>query len=452
MSKVRHASVRPTSTLNLLSHEEMRGVTNYDDSVFKIFRQCALAVLNSGVEEDDAGVVFNEYHDFDIRITPQSRGIKLDLVNAPSCAFVNGKMIRGIQKQLFSALRDIVYTNHKITGDGKIIPTTSDEITDMVFRILRNAGVVQPNVIPKMVVCWGGHSISRVEYDYTKKVGYELGLRGLNIATGCGMGAMKGPMKGAVLGHGKQQISDGRYLGVTEPGIIASESPNPSVNELVILPDIEKRLEAFVRLSHAIIVFPGGAGTVEEILYLLGVLMQPENRDIPMPLIFAGPPEAQSYFDVLDQFIRNTLGKSAAQYYQIIVGSPDQVAQKALIGTYNVHKYRRIKQESYAFNWQLNIPLELQQPFIPTHENMSALKISSDQPKHILASELRCAFSGIVSGNVKADGIERVREHGPYVLEGEPEIMQEMDKMLQGFVEQGRMKLKGEYVPCYRFK
>jgi predicted Rossmann-fold nucleotide-binding protein len=32
-----------------------------------------------------------------------------------------------------------------------------------------------------MVVCWGGHSIGRHEYEYTKKVGYELGLRGLNI-------------------------------------------------------------------------------------------------------------------------------------------------------------------------------------------------------------------------------------------------------------------------------
>ena len=46
----------------------------------------------------------------------------------------------------------------------------------------------------------------RVEYDYTKKVGYELGLRGLGVCTGCGPGAMKGPMKGATVGHSKQRI------------------------------------------------------------------------------------------------------------------------------------------------------------------------------------------------------------------------------------------------------
>ena len=39
--------------------------------------------------------------------------------------------------------------------------------------------------------------LSRDEYEYTKLVGYELGLRGLDICTGCGPGAMKGPMKGA---------------------------------------------------------------------------------------------------------------------------------------------------------------------------------------------------------------------------------------------------------------
>src|SRR3546814_6288695 len=75
--------------------------------------------------------------------------------------------------------------------------------------------------------------------------------------------------------------SDLRYIGITEPGIIAAESPNPIVNQLVIMPDIEKRLESFVRLGHGIIVFPGGVGTAEEILYLLGILLREENAQLP---------------------------------------------------------------------------------------------------------------------------------------------------------------------------
>ncbi len=88
--------------------------------------------------------------------------------------------------------------------------------------------MLRPALDPNIVVCWGGHSISREEYEYTKESGYELGLRRLNVCTGCGAGAMKGPMKGATIGHAKQRIRNGRYIGLTEPGIIAAESPNPS--------------------------------------------------------------------------------------------------------------------------------------------------------------------------------------------------------------------------------
>ena len=81
----------------------------------------------------------------------------------------------------------------------------------------------------------------------------------------------------AAIAHAKQRVADGRYIGITEPGIIASEAPNAIVNPLVIMPDIEKRLEAFVRLGHGIVVFAGGAGTAEEILYLLGILLDPAS-------------------------------------------------------------------------------------------------------------------------------------------------------------------------------
>lgn len=450
MDKIPFASVRPTSSLNLLSHREIENVIKYDDKIFKLFRQCALAVLNTGSEEDDADVIFSYFHDFDVRIVPESRGIKLEVSNAPAKAFVNGNMIKGVQENLFSALRDIVYTHHKISSNGDYNPNNSDDITDSIFRILRNAGVIKANVIPKLVVCWGGHSIVRNEYDYTKKIGYELGLRGLNIATGCGTGAMRGPMKGAVVGHGKQQINDGRYVGITEPGIIASESPNPTVGELVILPDIEKRLEAFVRIAHSIVVFPGGAGTVEEVLYLLSLLMHPENSHITVPLLFTAPEESREYFVNLDRFIVNILGEQARQYYQVLTAEPEQVAQQAMHGIERVARYRRKQQESYAFNWQLKIPFELQHPFIPNHKNMRELKLDKNQAPHLLAANLRCVFSGIVAGNIKADGIDTVRKLGPFVIQGDSDLMAEIDTLLAEFVSSGRMKLKGKYKPCYK--
>lgn len=449
MKKIPHSYVRPTKSLNLLSHREIEGVMNSESHTYELFRQCALAVLNTDSQEDDAALVLDTFSDFSIRIISQSRGIKLELLNAPVSAFVDGKMISGIREHLFSVLRDIVFTHHKMSIDGRFDFNSGDGITDAVFRVLRNAGVVKPNVLPQLVVCWGGHSIPRQEYDYTKHVGYQLGLRSLSIATGCGIGAMKGPMKGAVVGHGKQQIRDGRYIGITEPGIIASESPNPTVNELVILPDIEKRLEAFVRLAHGIIVFPGGAGTAEEVLYLLGLLMHPDNQSVHIPIIFAAAESSASYFDSLDRFIRFTLGDSATQYYEIIIDQPDRVAQKIQQGIEKVHHHRRKYSESYAYNWKLTIPDSFQQPFHPSHENMQQLKLHREQADYDLAAELRRAFSGIVAGNVKADGIEQIKQHGPYQLKGDKELMEALDRLLLSFVQQGRMKLKGNYEPCY---
>jgi predicted Rossmann-fold nucleotide-binding protein len=321
----------------------------------------------------------------------------------------------------------------------------------MVFHLLRNAGVMRPNASTRMAVCWGGHSISREEYAYTKTVGYELGLRSLNVCTGCGPGAMKGPMKGAALGHAKQRFRDGRFLGISEPGIIAAESPNPIVTELVIMPDIEKRLEAFVRVAHGIIVFPGGVGTLEEILYLLGLLLHPDNQQQPLPLIFTGPESARSYFEEVDAFIGTTLGAQAQARYQIIIDDPVQVAQLMTEGIAEVRSYRKQTEDAYYFNWRLNLMPEFQQPFVPNHDSMRALNLSRKQPVHQLAANLRRAFSGIVAGNVKDEGVTAVEAHGPFELNGDVDVIAPLDTLLASFVDQQRMKLAGAaYRPCYR--
>ena len=112
----------------------------------------------------------------------------------------------------------LTYGERALVKAGRFDLEDTHGITHAVFDILRNARMLKPNVEPNLAVCWGGHSIGRDEYLYTKQVGYELGLRGLDICTGCGPGAMKGPMKGATIGHAKQRIHNGRYVGLTEPG------------------------------------------------------------------------------------------------------------------------------------------------------------------------------------------------------------------------------------------
>ena len=444
------AVISPDERLNVLSRNEVSILLDGSQGLYSIFRNCSLAVLSTGSDLDDGKELLERYKSFDIRVVPVERGIKLEVQGAPANAFVDGEMIRGINEHLFAVLRDVVFVGEKITRMPDIDLQDSEGISNAVFLILRNAGILHPAKDPGLVVCWGGHSISREEYDYSKEVGYQMGLRGLDICTGCGPGAMKGPMKGAAIGHAKQRNGMGCYLGISEPGIIAAESPNPIVNELVIMPDIEKRLEAFIRTGHGVVIFPGGVGTAEEILFILGVLMHPDNKSIPFPLIMTGPADSADYFEEIDAFLVETLGESVRAYYEIIIDDPVQVARKMQAGIHEVCEFRTQHGDAYYYNWRLKIDQAFQQEFRPTHENMAALELHKDQETHLLAANLRRAFSGIVAGNVKDEGIRAIEEHGLFEIRGDQQIMERLDKLLTSFVAQTRMKLEGDYTPCYR--
>ncbi|MGC8519142.1 MAG: nucleotide 5'-monophosphate nucleosidase PpnN [Steroidobacteraceae bacterium] len=446
------ARVHPRGSLENLSQDEIATLLDSGQGgLYPLFRKCALAVLNSGADTDDAKEIFDRFRDFDIRIMRQPWGVRLEMHHAPAAAFVDGQMIRGIKEHLFAVLRDVVFTSNEIMASGRFDLEDCASITNAVFHILRNAQLLECRMHPNLVVCWGGHSIGAEEYKYSKRVGYELGLRGLDVCTGCGPGAMKGPMKGATIGHAKQRIAQGRYIGITEPGIIAAEPPNPIVNHLVIMPDIEKRLEAFVRFAHGIVVFPGGAGTLEEILYLLGILLDPPNREQPFPVVLTGPRTSAGYFEQIRHFIRGTLGEPALERLKIIIDDPAEVGRHMVRGIQSVREFRHRMKDSYNFNWLLSVPPQFQHPFAVTHESMRALSLGRDQPVHELAANLRRAFSGIVTGNVKEHGIHAIERFGPYELAGDRQIMRLLDDLLAAFVEQGRMKLPGSvYRPVYR--
>lgn len=147
--------------------------------------------------------------------------------------------------------------------------------------------------------------------------------------------------------------------------------------------------------------------------YLLGILLREENADVPFPLILTGPTIAAPYFEQIDRFIRLTLGDAAASRYEIIVGDPVAVARRMAEGVHGVRAHRKDQKDSYYFNWSVHIPLEYQQPFEPSHEAMAALDLHHGRPAPALAADLRRAFSGIVAGNVKEDGMRRIEEFGP---------------------------------------
>jgi hypothetical protein len=450
------------SVLETLSPLEIEGLfQESQNGSHTVLERCTLAVLNCGSENDDVKAMMERYRDFRVEVIRTAGGIQLEILNAPASAFVtyesleNGrvlvkhKMIEGIRHHILAVLRDLVFIRSEIERTGKFDLKTSEGITDAVFQILRNARIFDKKGRHKVVVCWGGHAIPKEEYDYTVAVGNECGLRLMDIITGCGSGAMRGPMEGATIAHAKQRIKNGRYIGISEPGIIASEPPNPIVDPLVIMPDVEKRLEAFVRLAHGIVIFPGGAGTIEEIMYILGLLCDPKNRDIPFPLIFTGPASSGAYFTRLQQFLAKTFSEGVRLRYRLILDDPARVALELNKGLLEVKAFREAANDSYYFHRNLHVDDDFQAPFVPTHENARTITVTRDQDLQKFAATLRRVFSMVVSGNVKPEGIRAVEKNGPFVIRGDRNVMQEIDAFLRYLVDEGRMRLVGTYKPCY---
>ncbi len=128
--QVINASVSPKGSLETLSQREVQQLSEAGSgSTYTLFRQCALAILNTGAHVDNAKTILEAYKDFEIRIHQQDRGVRLELLNAPADAFVDGEMIASTREMLFSALRDIVYTENELDSQRIDLSTSRASAT-----------------------------------------------------------------------------------------------------------------------------------------------------------------------------------------------------------------------------------------------------------------------------------------------------------------------------------
>jgi pyrimidine/purine-5'-nucleotide nucleosidase len=166
--------------------------------------------------------------------------------------------------------------------------------------------------------------------------------------------------------------------------------------------------------------------------------------------VLTGPARSAPWFERIHEFIGLTLGAAAQARYRIIVDDPAEVARTMVAGMDQVRRHRRQTGDSFNFNWTLRIPPAFQLPFEVSHASVAALDLNLDQPVHARAANLRRAFSAIVAGNVKEQGIRLIAAHGPFEIRGTPRLMQALDGLLASFIAQRRMKISGEYRPVYR--
>lgn len=82
--------IRPEGSLQILSQQEAQQLCDRSDQgLNELLRQCALAVLNTGNNEDDGLKLIERHPDFDIQVVSKGRGVQLHLTNPPQIAFVD---------------------------------------------------------------------------------------------------------------------------------------------------------------------------------------------------------------------------------------------------------------------------------------------------------------------------------------------------------------------------
>jgi len=113
------ARIYPAGILTMLSRLEVERLHDASrGNLAGVLRCCALAVLNSGNDGDDAEAMLQRYSDFKIEIQQVTRGIRLELSNAPASAFVDGVMIQGIRELLSAVIRDLAYFDTEISSNA----------------------------------------------------------------------------------------------------------------------------------------------------------------------------------------------------------------------------------------------------------------------------------------------------------------------------------------------
>ena len=392
----------------------------------------------------DTRAIRDKFQGMTVEVTHYGSELCLHCQNVPQDCLYDGKnVIWESVEQVTSALRDIIFR------PAPPPPWSSSEKNSAyVKKFAEHSGFLYRGERGLVSFTWGGHRVGLEEYDFAKDLNYWLALcmPDMENITGCGTGIMKAPFKGAQIAYGKQRtfrrFGPRDFIGFTEKNILAAEAPNELVNRLLVFPNVEMRMEAFIRASHMGRAHPGGPGTIEEILTILAVLSDPRNQDIPFQFDLVERQDG-AYFRHLHDFLTTCFNNELEQYYNIHVGSPDTYARSLTETT----KYLPMR---YLWNDDLHFDERVQTPFEVTFDSMESLDLTTDQPPMDLLVNLRRFFSSIVHLSVKdPDLLDSWGDDRP-LIKGTPKILKATDKLVRSLESQGRIHPNKKYSSPYR--
>lgn len=151
-----------------------------------------------------------------------------------------------------------------------------------VFRIMAEfvEGFEDLAQIPPAVSVFGSHRArpGDAAYATAERMGRLLAEHGFSVITGAGSGVMEAANKGAKEAGG---VSVGLNIELPQ-----EQRPNPYIQRLISFRYFFVRKVMFVKYSVALVILPGGYGTLDELFEVLALVQT--NKIKPVPVLLVG--------------------------------------------------------------------------------------------------------------------------------------------------------------------
>jgi len=253
----------------------------------------------------------------------------------------------GVPPEKRGLVQQMLTTVLKLHEDGT--PTGDLKITNAALKELRYAyKVFAPYRDVRKVTVFGSARTPETEpaAQAARLFGRRMVEQGWMVVTGAGAGIMGAAQEGA---GGERSFG----LNIRLP---FEQEANPWIAadpKLITFKYFFTRKLFLVKEAHAVALFPGGFGTMDETFELLTLLQTGKTTIVPIVLVECG---AQPYWRVWDAFVRGTLveqgliQRNDLAFYRIVDSIEDAVRE--LMGFYRVFHSARIVVDDLVFRLQ----------------------------------------------------------------------------------------------------
>ncbi len=214
-----------------------------------------------------------------------------------------------------------------IEADGKAVAALHSE-AERLARIQKElaTGFERLSGLGPAVCVWGSARTaeSDPEYSLAREVGRRIGERGVAVITGGGPGTMEAVNRGA------------RDAGATSVGLNIElpheQALNPYCDIGIEFHYFFTRKLMFVRYSQALIAFPGGFGTLDELFEVMTLIQTGKTVDHPVVLV------GSDYWRGMLHWMRSQLlerGRISPQDFEIaeLLDDPGEIVAAACAGS-----------------------------------------------------------------------------------------------------------------------